>query len=99
MYHLMGIFICTMKEKCSDNENIHEAVRTTVKTLYLIISATENRCIRWIQLWQNERQRSVNHFSSCKSGYYNVYLSLLSIIIVLAAILGKRECYTLSARS
>jgi hypothetical protein len=33
MYILKNIFISTIKEQCSDNENIHEEDRTTVKTL------------------------------------------------------------------
>jgi hypothetical protein len=69
MYILKDIFICTIKEQCTDNENIHEEDRTTVKTLYLIISAKVNGCIMRIRLWQNERQRSLNNFSSCKSDY------------------------------
>jgi len=52
-----------------------------------------------IRLWQNKRQQSVNDFSSCKSGNWNLNLSLLSIIIVLATCLGKIECYTLLAPS
>jgi hypothetical protein len=69
LYILKDIFICTIKEQCSDNENIHETDRTTVKTLYLMIFAKVTGCIMRIRLWQNERQRSVNDFSSCKSGY------------------------------
>jgi hypothetical protein len=69
MYNLKEIFICTIKEQCSDNENIHGEDRMTVKTLYLIIPAKVNGCIMRIRLWQNERQRSVNNFSSGKSGY------------------------------
>jgi hypothetical protein len=69
MYILKDIFICTIKEQCSDNKNIHEEDRTTVETLYLIISAKVNGCIMRICLWQNERQRSVNDFLSCKTGY------------------------------
>jgi hypothetical protein len=69
LYILKDIFISTIKEQCSDNENIHETDRTTVKTLYLIINAKITGCIMWIHLWQNERQRRVNDFSSCKSGY------------------------------
>jgi len=33
LYILKDTFICTMKEQCSDNENIHETDRTTVRTL------------------------------------------------------------------
>jgi hypothetical protein len=33
MYILNYIFICTIKEQYSDNENIHEEDRMTVKTL------------------------------------------------------------------
>jgi hypothetical protein len=69
MYILQDIFISTIKKQCSDNENIHERDRKTVKTLYLIISAKLNSCIMQIHLWQNERQQSDNDFSSCKSGY------------------------------
>jgi hypothetical protein len=69
MYILNDIFICTIKEQCSDNENIHEEDRTTVKTLYLIISAKVNGCIMLIRLWQNECEWNVNNFLSCKSGY------------------------------
>ena len=69
MYILNDIFICTIKRQCSDTENIHETDRTTVKTLYLMIFAKVTGCIMRIRLWQNERQRSVNDFSSCKSGY------------------------------
>jgi hypothetical protein len=69
MYILKNILIRTIKEQCSDNETIHEEDRTTVKTLYLIIYANVNGCIMRIILWQNERQRSVNNFSSCKRGY------------------------------
>jgi len=72
MYILKDIFICTIKEQCSDNENIHEEDRTTVKTLYQIIYPKVNSCIMWILLWQNKHQRSVNDFSFCKLGYYNV---------------------------
>jgi len=69
MYILKDLFISTMKEQCSDNENIHEEDRMTVKTLYLIIYTKVNGCIMQICMWQNKRQRSVNDFSSCKSGY------------------------------
>jgi hypothetical protein len=69
MYILKDIFICTIKEQCSDNQTIHEEDRTTVKTLYLIIYANVNGCIMRIRLRQNEGQPSVNDFSSCKSGY------------------------------
>jgi hypothetical protein len=69
MYILKDIFICTIKKQCSDNENIHEKDRMTVKTLYLIICAIVNGCIMWIRLWQDERQWSVNDFLSCTSGY------------------------------
>jgi hypothetical protein len=69
MYILKDIFICTIKEQCSDNEAIHEEDRMTVKTLYLIIYANVNGCIMRIHLWQNECQLSINDFSSCKSGY------------------------------
>jgi hypothetical protein len=54
MYVLKDIFICTIKEQCSDNETIHEEDRTTVKTLYLIIYANVNGCIMQISLWQNK---------------------------------------------
>ena len=69
MYILKDIFICTIKEQCSDTENIHEEDRMTAKTQQLISYAKVNGCIMRISLWQNERQRSVNDFSSCKSGY------------------------------
>ena len=68
MYIFKDIFIYTIKEQCWDNENIHENDETTVKTLYLIISANLNGSIMRIRLWHNEHQRSVNHFSSCQSG-------------------------------
>jgi len=41
----MDIFICTIQQQSSDNENIHEEDRTTVRTLYLIISAKVNGSI------------------------------------------------------
>ena len=44
-YLLMDIFICTIQQQSSDNENIHEEDRTTVRTLYLIISAKVNGSI------------------------------------------------------
>jgi hypothetical protein len=69
LYILKDMFICTSKEQCSDNENIHETDKTTVKTLYLIIYAEVTSCILGIRMWQNERQQSINDFSSCKSGY------------------------------
>jgi Ni,Fe-hydrogenase I large subunit len=72
LYLLKDVLICTIKEQCSDNENIHETDRTTVKTLYLIIYMKVTGCILRIHLWRNERQRNVNNFSSCKSGYQNV---------------------------
>ena len=62
MYILKHIFICTIKEQCSDNENIHEEDRTTVKTLYLIICAKVNGGIMRIRLWQNECQWSIYDF-------------------------------------
>jgi hypothetical protein len=72
MHILKDKFICTIKEQCSDNENMHEEDRTSVKTLYMIIYAKVNGCIMRLRLWQNKYQGSVNEFSSCKSGYYNV---------------------------
>jgi hypothetical protein len=72
LYILQDIFICTIKEQGSDNENIHETDRTTVKTLCLIIYDKVTGCIMRIRLCHSERQRSVNDFSSCKSGYLNV---------------------------
>jgi hypothetical protein len=62
MYILKDIFMCTIKEQCSDNENIHEEDGTTVKTLYLIIYAKVTGCIMWICLLQNEHPRGVNNF-------------------------------------
>jgi hypothetical protein len=62
LYILKNIFICTIKEQCSDNENIHETDRTTVKTLYLIIYGKVTGYKMGICLWQNKRQRSVNDF-------------------------------------
>jgi len=65
LYILNDIFICTIIEQCSDNGNIHETDRTTVKTLYLIIYAKVTGCIMRIRLWQNECQGSVNNFWPC----------------------------------
>jgi hypothetical protein len=56
MYILKDILICTIKEQGSDNENKHEEDRTTVKTLYLIISSELDGCIMRIRLSQNMRQ-------------------------------------------
>jgi hypothetical protein len=69
MYTLKDPFICTINKQYSDNENIREEDRMTVKTPYLIIYTKVNGCIMQIGLWQNERQRSVNDFLSCKSVY------------------------------
>jgi len=66
LYILKDIFICTFKEQCSDNENIHETDRTTVKTLYLIMYDKVICCIMRIRLWQNEHQWSVNDFWRCR---------------------------------
>jgi hypothetical protein len=66
LYNLKDIFICTIKEQCSDNENIHETDRTTVKTLYLILYGNVTGYIMRICLWQNERQRSINDFWPCR---------------------------------
>jgi len=51
------------------NENVHDKDRTTAKTQWLMFYAKVNGCIMQIRLWQNERQRSFNNVSSCKSGY------------------------------
>jgi len=48
-------------------ENIHEEDRMTAKTQLLMFYAKVNGCTMQIRLWQNERQRNVNDFSSCKS--------------------------------
>jgi len=69
MYILKDIFICTIKEQCSGNENIHEMDRTTVNTPYLIIYAKVTGCTMRMHMRQNEHQWSINDFSSCKSGY------------------------------
>jgi hypothetical protein len=69
MYVLKDIFICTIKDQCSDNETIHEEDRTTVKTLYLVMYATVIGCMMCIRLWQNKGQLSGNDFSSWNSGY------------------------------
>ena len=66
LYILKDIFICMIKEQCSDNENIHEMDRTTVETLYLIIYTKVTGYIMWIRLWQNKRQWSVNDFWPCR---------------------------------
>jgi len=57
LYISEDIFICTIKEQCSDNQNIHETNRTSVSTLYLIIYAKVTGCITRICLWQNECQQ------------------------------------------
>ena len=66
LYILKDIFIYTIKEQCSDNENIHETERMTVKTLDLIIYTKVTRCIMGIRLWHNKRQWSVNNFWPCR---------------------------------
>jgi hypothetical protein len=69
MYISKDIFICTIKEQCSDNENLHAEDKTTVKTLYLKISPKVHGCIMQIRLCHTGSHPSVNHFSSCSSGY------------------------------
>jgi len=69
LYILKDIFICTIKEQCSDNENIHEKDRMTVKTLYLIIYAKVTGSIMRLRLWQIERHWSVNNFWPCRMFY------------------------------
>ena len=81
------------------NENVHEEDRMTVKTQLLMVYAKVNHCIMRIRLWRIERQRNFNDFLSCKSGYQNVNWLLLSIIIVMAAFIGERECNTLPVPS
>ena len=71
IYVFKDIFICTIKEQCSDNANIHEGDRTTDKTQYMIMNAKVNGCIIWIRLLHNECERSIYDFSSFKLGYQN----------------------------
>jgi len=42
-------------------------------------------------LLENERQRSLNEYWSCKYGNWNMIWSLLSITAVLPAFVGKTE--------
>jgi hypothetical protein len=70
---------------------------TTAKIPLLIFYTKLKICIFWLHPWQNERQPSMNNFWFCMSGHWKVTLSLLYIIIVLSALIGIRETYTLSS--
>ena len=73
--------------------------RMAAKILLLIFYTIFNDCILWIHLWQNECQRTIKDFWSCQSGNEKVTMSLLYILTVLAAFIGKGESYTLPASS
>jgi len=80
-------------------ENVHEDNRKAAKTWLLIFYATLNSCILRIRPLQNERQHSVNHFWSSKSGNVKVTRLMLDIMKVLAAFIGNGEIYMQSAPS
>jgi len=84
------IYICVLlKNNVVFKKNVSEKARKTAKTMWMIDYAKLNDCILWIQLWQNECQRSVNNFRSCESGNWKLIPSWLYIIEVLAAFIGK----------
>jgi len=72
--------------------------RQSYMRYWLYFNATEKvRCS--LPHSETERQQSVNHFSSCKSGIWKVICSLLCISVVLAVFEGQRDCDTLPAWS
>jgi len=79
-------------------EKVHENDRIAAHTPLLTYCAKSNGCILRVCLRQNECQWSVNDFLSCTSRNENVIWSLLYIIKVLAACIGKRDSDTLTAK-
>jgi len=49
-------------------KKVNKNTRETAKPMYVMDYAKSNDCMRWIHPWQNERQRSLNNFMSCKHG-------------------------------
>ena len=93
-YILQDIFICIIKEKCSDKgestwrwykgcQNTSNDIQCQIKWLHVV----DMLVMKWAST-------EVHDFWSCESGSLTVIWSLLYIIKTLAAFIGNRECDT-----
>jgi len=57
-----------LKNNVVIKKKVNEIARKAARSMWMKCYAKLNDCIMWIHAWQNERQRSVNNFSSCRSG-------------------------------
>jgi len=98
-YISKDIFICIIREQCSDQEKVNVNVRKAAKSTWMIDCTKANDCMMWIHPWQNERQWSINYSWSCILG--NLWGDRLHIVIneVMAAFIGERDSKELTAPS